>query len=147
MRTWVVRSLLSAAALAALVLSHSPAHAAEVRLGVGADYWFQHRGLFALTAAVETHLTRRISLGGRFGGLVTSTPNELGVPVDLQLRVDIDRLYLEGMAGPWILFTNHPFRFHGAFGFGLQTGDVTAGVELGWLDPSPIAGLRVALRI
>lgn len=135
--------------VACAVLFLSPgAHAAGVRVGLGADYWFHEEGVFDLTVAVEGRLARRVTVGGRFGGLITSGPTTVGVPIDLVLRAELDRLYLEGMAGPWILFERAaPLRAHGAFGFGLQGPDVAFGVELGWLDPRPIAGIRLAFRV
>jgi hypothetical protein len=142
-------------ALGALLLG-LPAGATAVELGLGADWWLwdryddRGRGVFSATLGVRGQLARRVSLGGRFGGLITSGPNYFGAPIDLTLRVHVaeSRVYLEGMAGPWILFNSGaPLRFHGAFGFGLQASWVTFGFELGWLDPTAIAGVRVAFRL
>lgn len=92
-------------------------------------------------------LTRAVSVGGRFGMLVVTSPATAGVPVDLQLRIAIERMYLEGSVGPWILFTDSPLRAHGAFGLGLQAGIVSFGFEIGWLDPSALLGVRLGLRL
>ncbi len=133
----------------ALLLFPPVASASEVRLGLGADYWVNRLGLFNLTLAVDGNLTRHLSLGGRAGALVTSLPNTFGIPLDLQFRALLgdSRVYLEAMAGPWILFTSDPVRAHAAFGFGLATRSVDVGLELGWLDPGPIVGVRVAFNL
>ncbi|MFZ5471705.1 MAG: hypothetical protein ACOZIN_19940 [Myxococcota bacterium] len=137
-------------ALGLLLATLLPATAeAGVRLGLGADYWLTRRGLFELTVSVDGHLARHILLGGRFGGLVSTLPNTIGIPLDLQLRGELagGRVYLEGMGGPWILFEGAPLRAHVAFGFGIQSGSLSAGLEVGWLDPDPSVGLRFTFRI
>ncbi len=121
--------------------------AASIGLGFGADYWFNGTSEFNFTAAPMLSLTPGVSLGGRFGMLLVSSPATAGVPLDLQLRISIRQLYLEGSFGPWILFADHPVHTHAAFGFGLQTGIVSLGVEAGWLDPSALLGVRLGLRL
>ncbi|MBI3180761.1 MAG: hypothetical protein HYZ28_01315 [Myxococcales bacterium] len=138
--------------VAALLLLLSPgvAEAAGVRLGVGAHYWLERKGVFDLDLAVDGALSRHIAVGARFGALITSMQPQLGVPLDLQLRAVLGggRVYLEGMAGPWIFFTSSgPVRAHVAFGFGLQSSALAFGIELGWLDPAGIVGARVAFRL
>lgn len=132
----------------ALLLWGRPAGAA-VELGLGADYWTApQRGEFQLTLAADTALARHIAVGGRFGALLTSGPSGVGVPIDLRLRVRIQRLYLEGLVGPWILFDEpDPVRIHVAFGFGLASGGLLFGLEVGYLDPSALVGLRLAFRL
>lgn len=134
--------LLCALALGAL---GAPANAA-VRLGLGADYQVGGTGLYHLTLAVDGAVARSLTVGGRFGALIRP-PDALGVPLDLVVRASLanDRVYLEGLAGPWIFLGG--VRAHTAFGFGLQGRAVAAGLELGWLDPSPMLGLRLAWRI
>jgi hypothetical protein len=121
--------------------------AASIRLGFGADYWFTGTSEFNFTATPTLSLTPGVSLGGRFGMLLVGSPATAGVPLDLQLRISIQQLYLEGSFGPWILFADHPFHTHGAFGFGLQTGIVSLGVEAGWLDPNALLGIRLGLSL
>jgi hypothetical protein len=128
------------------VLAPSTA-AASIRLGVGADYWFTGTSEFNFTAAPMLSLTPGVSLGGRFGMLLVSSPATAGVPLDVQLRISIQHLYLEGSVGPWILFADKPVHTHVAFGFGLQAGIVSIGVEAGWLEPSAVMGARLALRL
>jgi hypothetical protein len=139
------RSLVHVLPLAVLVAS--PAAEASVSLGVGADGWLNRGGEFNVTVALHASLAHAISVGGRFGALVVTNPAVAGVPLDLQLRVAVDRVYFEGSAGPWILFTDTPFRFHGAFGFGLQSGIVSFGAEVGWLDPNALLGVRLGIRL
>lgn len=140
-----VRSWSLALAAAALVTA-APASAA-LRFGLGADYWIYQGGEFNLTFAIDARLAEHFSVGGRFGAMVTTYPYTFGVPIDLDMRVHLGRLYLEGLVGPWILFSEPIFRAHAAFGFGLQSGAVSFGLEVGYLHPSPMAGLRLAFRI
>jgi hypothetical protein len=139
--------------LAALLFTLLPekSHAAGVRLGLGADYWargYAH-GLFSLTLAVDAPLARSISIGGRFGAMVSSGPSTVGVPIDLVLRAIVGgRVYLEGLVGPWIIFRNvDPLVAHAAFGFGLRARDFTFGLEVGYAHPSPLIGLRLGFVI
>ncbi len=90
---------------AALLTALSPIAAnAGARLGLGADFWVDHGGVFELTLGVDTPLVRNVHLGARFGGLISTTAPEFGVPLDLDLRVNFGRIYLEGLVGPWIFF-------------------------------------------
>ncbi len=142
------RSLLILRSSLLLALALAPCSAiASVRLGFGADYWIDRAGEFNFTLGALGTLTRGVSAGVRFGALLVTQPATAGIPLDLQLRVAVSRLYLEGSAGPWILFTDRPVRAHAAFGFGLQTGIVSFGIELGWLDPAALLGARLGLRI
>ncbi len=131
-----------------LALWAAPA-AASVELGLGADYWVTPEdGAFQLTLAVDTPLAKALTIGGRFGAMVLTSPNEFGVPVDLRLRVKLHRIYIDGLVGPWFLFgETNPVRAHVAFGFGLLASGLTFGLEVGWLDPSTLIGLRLGFRI
>ena len=93
------------------------------------------------------HDHRHFSVGGRFGALFITPAPIVGIPVDLDLRVNIDRLYLEGLVGPWILFTGAPLRAHAGFGFGLQTRSLSFGLEVGYLQPAAHVGLRLGFRL
>jgi len=132
--------------LLALMLLSSPA-LASIRFGLGADYWIDRSGEFNLTLAALAPLTRVLAAGVRFGALIATEPTTAGVPLDLQLRASIARLYLEASAGPWILFTDRPVRAHAAFGFGLQARSVSFGIEVGWLDPNALLGVRFGLNL
>jgi hypothetical protein len=140
-------TLLASLALAAALWGR-PA-GATVRLGLGADYWFDPEiGSLQLTLSADTPLARRTTIGGRFGVLVTSGPDEVAVPIDLQLRVRGRRLYFEGLVGPWIFFDGDALRLHAALGFGLLTrGGMSFGLEVGWVDPTAVAGVRLAFRL
>jgi hypothetical protein len=123
---------------------------ADVRLSLGADYWaVPQEGFFTVTLAVDGYIARNLQVGGRFGGLLTTYGNTFGVPLDLLLRADLGHVYLEGLVGPWLFFEPSvlDLRFHGAFGFGLQSGGLLFGIEVGLLDPWPHAGLRLGFRI
>ncbi len=128
-------------------LAPSPA-AASIRLGFGTDYWFNRGGEFNFTAAPLASLMRGLEVGGRFGVLVATDPAIAGLPLDLQLRVSFAQAYIEGSAGPWILFvSDRPLRAHFSFGMGLQTRALAFGIEAGWLDPNAILGLRLSLKL
>ena len=142
---WISRSSVHLLLLGILAAS-LPAEA-SLRLGFGADAWLNRGGEFNLTLALDASLARAISVGGRFGALVATNPAVAGIPLDLQLRVAVEKVYFEGSAGPWILFTDTPFRFHGAFGFGLQSGIISFGAEVGWLDPNALLGVRLGIRL
>ena len=136
--------------VAAGALLLAPSARADTRLGLGADYWIDNEtGIFSLTGAIDTPVSRVFSVGGRFGLLLTSSPTEVGIPLDLLLRFEPRRssLYLEALAGPWILFVDEPVRAHVAFGFGVRTGVLSAGLEVGYLDPDPVLGLRLAFNL
>ncbi len=141
----IVRTTCTIALLLVAFLPNTAA--ASIRLGFGADYWFNGHGEFNFTVAPMVSLSRAVSVGGRLGMLVVTSPANAGVPLDLQLRIAIERIYLEGSVGPWILFTDSPVRAHGAFGLGLQAGIVSFGFEVGWLDPSALMGVRLGLRL
>jgi hypothetical protein len=120
---------------------------ASTALGIGADYWVDQGGAFELTLAADTHLARRLTLGGRFGVMMATGPNNVGAPIDLRLRLRVQRVYVEGLAGPWIIFRPDPLRAHAAFGFGLAASEVQLGLEVGWLDPGPLIGLRLGFPL
>ena len=129
------------------ILLASAAAEASIGLGLGADAWLNRGGEFNLTLAPHLSLAPGVSVGGRLGVLVATSPAVAGIPLDLQLRVAVQRIYFEGSAGPWILFTDTPFRFHGAFGLGFQSGPLSFGVEVGWLDPNALLGVRLGIRL
>ncbi|MDF1565159.1 MAG: hypothetical protein P1V51_19130 [Deltaproteobacteria bacterium] len=122
--------------------------AAEVRLGLGADWVVEEAaGIFELTLAVDTPVARKLTVGGRFGVALLAPGVGLGVPIDLNLRVKFgrSRVYLEGLIGPWIFFDGgDTLRFHGAIGFGLRKKAFEIGLEVGVLNRSPLLGLRLA---
>jgi len=139
---------LSAAAALAVALAASPSRAG-VKLELGADYGWAYGGMFELMLGVNGAIARHVSVGGRFGGFITSSAT-LGAPIDLELRATVGggRVYLGGLIGPWLAFdAGFPIRFHSAFEFGLNAGALSLGLELGYLHPSAIAGLRLAFRI
>jgi hypothetical protein len=151
----VLRLALAAAALLAVALPHAAdakgrstrrSSGGSVQLGLGADWLLDpESGAFQLTLAADRRVASNVSFGGRFGMLVLSDPGRVGVPIDARLRLHVDRLYLEGLVGPWIVFdSDDAFRFHGAIGFGLKTRSFQLGLELGYLDPTSLVGVRLA---
>jgi hypothetical protein len=137
-----------AAAVVALLAAARPASAAT-SLGLGADYLFDPEdGALQLTLGVDSRLARHLSVGVRFGAMVLSEPDRLGVPIDGRLRVRSGRVYAEGLVGPWIVFDDADnVRLHAAFGFGLATRSLTFGLEVGWLDPTSMIGVRLAFPL
>lgn len=141
------RALLLLSALSALTLAR-PA-AAATTLGVGADLLLDPKvGSFQLTLAGDTPLARNVTLGGRVGLLLLTDPARAGVPIDLRLRVRFARVYLDGLVGPWLLFSEADvLAFHGGVGFGLVGRGYTFGLEVGWLDRTSLVGLRLAVPL
>jgi hypothetical protein len=142
-----LRAILAAATLAAIGAAR-PA-AASTSLGLGADYLVDpDSGELQLTLAADTRLARHATLGVRFGAMVLSDPGRLGVPIDGRLRIRGSRLYAEGLVGPWLVFDDgDTLRLHAAFGFGLLTRSLSFGVEVGWMDPTAMIGVRVAFPL
>ena len=142
-----LRAVLAAATFAALAAAR-PA-AASTSLGLGADYLVDPQsGELQLTLAADTKLVRHATIGVRFGAMYLSDPGRFGVPIDGRLRIRGDRLYAEGLVGPWLVFdSGDTVRLHAAFGFGILTRSLSFGVEVGWMDPTSMVGVRVAFPI
>lgn len=142
-----LRAVLALSALAALAFAR-PA-AARSSLGLGADWLVDpESGELQLTLAADTPLDRSVSLGVRFGMMYLADPDRVGVPVDGWLRVRGKRVYAEGLVGPWIVFDDDDsLRLHAAFGFGVLSRSLSFGVEVGWLDPTAMVGVRVAFPL
>jgi hypothetical protein len=134
-------------ALGLVIAAPKPAEAVTLRLGLAANYWFVHEGVFNVDISVTAPVASFLSVGGRFGGaLVTGTPT-FGVPIDLLIHIPIERLYIEVMGGPWIFFDYYQtILAHVAFGFGIGSGPITFGLEAGYLDPRTIVGARFGYR-
>jgi hypothetical protein len=122
--------------------------AASIRLGLGADYWFDEGAAFQLNLGVDTHLAGPLHLGGRFGLAFLTGPSALGIPVDLVLAVNLTRrFYIEGLVGPWIVIDRgDALRAHAALGFGIKNGALSFGIEAGYASPEPILGVRLGYR-
>lgn len=134
------------AALAVLAVAR-PADA-SVSLGLGADWIEGDAADFNLTLGVERWLARRLTIGGRAGAAFFSEGHGLGVPIDFRLKLHVQRVYFEGLVGPWILIdSGDPVRVHGAFGFGLEAGDLDFGLEVGVLNHAAMVGARLAFRL
>jgi len=143
------RTLILAAAAAGALLSARPAAAASVELGLGAD-WLTSPGdgAFQLTLGGDSRLSQHLSWGGRVGLLALTGPGRLGVPLDVRLRGHFGRIYVEGLVGPWLVFNDSdPLHFHAGIGFGLETRHLTVGLEVGYLNPTSMVGLRLAFPL
>jgi hypothetical protein len=142
-----LKHLLPVAILLALCLVARPAEA-SVNLGLGADWIEGGTGELNLTLGADSFLARNISIGGRAGAAFFDSSHHLGIPIDLSLKVHIQRIYFQGLVGPWILLNaGDLFYFHGAFGFGLESGSMTFGAEVGRLAHATMFGLRLGFRI
>jgi len=105
--------------------------------------------VFSLGLGLESGLGKRVSVGARLGGLITTSPTTGGIPLDVFLRVRINRVYVEGVGGPWIFFSNgDTVRGHFAGGLGLLMHDWEFGAEIGYLSPDRTQlGLRIGVRL
>jgi hypothetical protein len=70
-----------------LSLAPLSSEAANLRLGLGADYWFDQGAAFQLNLGVDTHLAGPLHVGGRFGVSLLPKADTLGIPIDLVLGV------------------------------------------------------------
>jgi hypothetical protein len=147
MRTRNTFLLIAMLAVVALTGFARPANA-SVNLGLGADWIEGGVGELNLTLGVDTFLARSLSLGGRAGVAFFDDSHHLGIPIDLRLKLHVQRVYFEGLVGPWMLIDDGDlFRFHGAFGFGLESGSLAFGLEVGRLGRATMLGLRLAFRL
>ncbi len=131
----------------ALLVDARPA-AAGTAIGLGADWITEpDAGALQLTLAFDRGLARNVTLGGRVGALIATDGIGPAVPLDLRLRFRVDRIYLDGLVGPWFFFDegSDNVRLHAAIGFGVvQRGGLQLGLEVGYVDPSAMIGVRVA---
>ena len=144
-----MRRMLPVAVCAALALA-LPARASPLSLRLGADALLNGGpGVFSLGLGVESALGRRVSVGARFGGLITTSPTSGGIPLDVFLRIRVSRAYIEGVGGPWIIFTGgDTFRGHAAVGLGLVARDLEFGAEIGFVSPDRTQlGARIGIRL
>ena len=145
-----MRRTLVIAALASVLAAAFPARPSALSLRLGADALLNGGpGVFSLGLGVESALGKRVSVGARFGGLVTTSPTSGGVPLDVFLRIRVSRAYFEGVGGPWFIFTGgDTVRGHAAVGLGLLARDLEFGAEVGFVSPDRTQlGLRIGLRL
>lgn len=144
-----IRRILFAVLLAVMTLpALARAAHASVNLGLGADWIEGGNKDFNLTLGADSFLTRNLSLGGRAGIAFFDDSDHLGIPVDLRLKLHVQRIYFEGLVGPWFIFdSNDLFDFHAAFGFGIEAGNVAFGLEVGKLSHATMVGLRLLFRL
>ncbi len=121
---------------------------ASVDLGLGADWIEGGTGEFNLTLGAESWLARRLTVGGRAGVAFFESSSNIGVPVDVFLKLHVQRIYFQGLVGPWFLIdAGDLLRFHGAFGFGLESGGIDFGLEVGTLGGSTILGVKLNFNL
>lgn len=143
----LARLLVSSAALVALLGIVRPAQA-SVNLGLGADWIEGGSNDFNLTLGADTFLARSFSLGGRAGVAFFDDAHHVGIPIDLRLKLHVQRIYFEGLVGPWLLIdAGDRLHLHGAFGFGLEAGSLAVGLEVGKLSRATLIGLRLVFRL
>ncbi len=144
------RSLFRLTPALLLVAALAPAraaHAVEGSLGLGGHYWFAERAVFDADAIIRQRLTSAFSIGARVGVALSASPVDVGIPLDFVMRVDVSRVYFEAAGGAWIFFDGERVAPHVSGGFGLVSGNLTFGPEVGWLDPRAILGLRLTYRL
>lgn len=142
-----IRLLLSTVTLLVLLGLARPA-GASVNLGLGADWIEGDTNDFNLTLGADSYLTRHLSLGGRAGVAFFDDAHHVGIPIDMRLKLHVQRIYFEGLVGPWLLIdADDRFHFHGAFGFGIHTGSLAIGLEVGRLARATMVGLRLQFRL
>lgn len=124
-----------------------PAQAVEVSLGLGGHYWFAEQAIFDADAVIRQRLAGSFSIGGRVGVALGASPVDVGIPLDFLMRLDASRFYFEVAGGAWIFFDAERVRPHVSGGFGLVSGNLTFGPEVGWLEPRAIMGLRLTYRL
>ncbi|MBS2031715.1 MAG: hypothetical protein JST54_27710 [Deltaproteobacteria bacterium] len=140
------RGWLVAAAMGAVLGSAAPA-SAELRVAAGAAAWLDVGPVFTATFAGDARVLPHFEVGGRGGvGLLTPGPAKAMIPLDIQARLLISRIYIEGDVGPWLVIEDHPVHAHATLGAGVEVGILVAGLEVGWLDPEGILGVQVGLR-
>ena len=141
------RTILAALAAAAIAL---PAKAATpVSLRLGGDYLLDGGpGIFSIAIGLEKALGSVVSVGGRFGAMLTTSPTTSGIPIDVFLRFRLGRAYFEGLGGPWGFFEGETLRGHAAVGLGLLFRSFEFGTEVGFLSPDRAqVGARIGFRL
>jgi hypothetical protein len=142
------RAIIPLVAAAISTFSTSEAEATNVRLNVGAHYWMVKSGLFDLSLTVDYPLASILSAGIRFGVALTSAGPDLGIPVDLLVRIRVTApIFIDLTGGPWFFFDGRDaIAGHFGFGLGIQSGSISFGPEISYLEPDPMIGARLSFR-
>src|SRR5262245_7812974 len=143
----MIRRLSWPLALVAVLVCLIPARAGAFEVSAGAGYWTENSSAFTVTLGKLWDLPG-FQLGPRVGFAYVTSPNSIGVPADLVLRIPIATFYIEGQAGAWLFFSRDPIvRFHATGGGGLELGPVRIGAEGGFLYNGGLIGARVSFAL
>jgi hypothetical protein len=122
--------------------------AASANLALGADWVEGGTGEFNITLGADSFLARNLSIGGRGGVAFFDRGHTVAVPVDFRLKLHVQRIYFEGLVGPWFWFDSGDLlSLHGAFGFGIESGGIAFGLEVGRVAEATLVGLRLLFRL
>lgn len=144
-----LRAFVAILSLGVWLARAEPAEASSTRLNLGAAYWFNEQGVFDASLSLLAPVASVLSAGGRFGVLVASAEPTLGVPVDLLLRIRLaSPIYAEITGGPWFLFrSGRKIAAHFGVGLGFESGSVSFGPEVSYLEPDAMIGARLSFRL
>lgn len=136
---------------------------ADVRVGVGTDawavsgyavdaynrvYWSNWDFLVNANVTFDAKINRHIAMGARLGFLFDITAGVPGLMTDFEFRfIPARELYIEALAGPWLIVLDEPIRLHAAFGIGYRGENVHVGLEASYLSPAPMIGVRLAFPL
>ena len=79
--------------------------------------------------------------------LTTSSDLPAGIPIDFKLRVNVDRVYVDGFVGPWFFFKGDVARIHVGMGAGLRFGRLLLGGEVSYLNDGATFGGRIGFQL
>ena len=88
---------------ALVVLGFARPADASVNLGLGADWIEGGTGELNLTLGADSFLARNISVGGRAGVAFFGDSNTIAIPLDVRLKLHLQRIYFQGLVGPWFM--------------------------------------------
>ena len=117
---------------------------AGLGLDLGVDYSVRDGMLLSTYLRGGGAVNDSVSAGLRFGIMATDGLALHALPLDLFVRGHFGGAYVEGLVGPYWMTRARDFDAHLALGAGADLGGMSLGVELGWLNPSPMIGARAS---
>lgn len=144
-RWWLLLGLLGA-----LAVAPRPAQAQEFDLGVGADFWTagSGAGLFTFSLDALWRVAPGFQLGLKSGLLLTTAgDSQAGVPLDFKMRLNVDKVYVDGFAGPSFFFKGTVVRAHVGIGAGVRLGRLLLGGEVSYLNSGATFGGRLGFEL